>query len=143
MLRALFACSSRWRRPRIGLWLVAAVGIATAAQAAPLVVYDDALQPDFADWSWASVNLAQGAVVHSGTHAIGVSAAASQAFFAHCDAGIDAEAYIELDLWLRGDGSSGQVVQIAMIAGGTSVGTPVPVTLTGAWLQQKLSFATL
>lgn len=140
----LFSIRRRKTRPLTALWLAVAVGIATAAHAAPLVIYDDALQPGIENWSWGStVNLAQSTVVHAGTHSVGVGANAWGAFFAHRAAGIDTAIYAELDLWLRGDGSSGQVVQVAVIAGGDPVGTPVAVTLTGAWVQQKLSFAAL
>src|SRR6185436_9363258 len=55
---------------RSALLVLALLAGAAAAAAVPLTVYDDQLRNGFADWSWATHNLAQTSTVHAGSAAV-------------------------------------------------------------------------
>lgn len=117
---------------------------------APLLVYDDQLRNGVVDWSWAARNLAQTAVVHSGTAAISFEPDSWQALYLHRDAGIDPALYDAVELWIRGGGAGGQSLTIALISGGTNVGSgslapfvdggTIPA---GSWAKVRVPFSAL
>lgn len=93
-----------------------------AASAAPMSVYDDQLRNGFADWSWATRNLAQAAVVHSGTAAISFEPDGWKALYLHRNDGIDTAEHEALEFWIHGGPNGGQKLRIALRSGSTTLG---------------------
>src|SRR5205814_1607824 len=56
-------------------WLFLFGTVATLRAQSPLLIYTDHLVNGFADWSWATRNLASTSPVHSGSNSVSVSAA--------------------------------------------------------------------
>ncbi|MCA9728301.1 MAG: glycoside hydrolase family 44 protein [Candidatus Eisenbacteria bacterium] len=105
--------------------LVAAVfvllGAGGPAAATPLVVYDDALRNEFQDWSWATHDLAQTAVVHAGSHAISMQARNWEGLYFHRDAGVETATLDTLTCWVHGGSAGGQTIRIVLMAGGGEI----------------------
>src|ERR1041385_8109379 len=64
-------------------------------------IYADSLVNGWQNWSWATVNLANGSPVHSGTQSAGVNADAWEAIYLHHDA-FDTSGYSDLVFWIHG-----------------------------------------
>ena len=130
---------------------LALVLLAVPSAAAPLTAYDDQLRNGFADWSWASRNMAQTAVVHTGTAAISFEPDGWAGLFLHRDLGIDTAVYEALELWVHGGAAGGQNVRIALTSGGDPVGSDgalAPFVAggslpAGAWAKATIPFASL
>ena len=104
------------------LFAVLLMAVPAAAAAAPLTVYDDQLRNGFADWSWATHNLGQTAVIHGGMAAASFEPDAWQALFLHRDLGIDGAVYEAVDFWIHGGPGGGQNLTIALTVGGSTTG---------------------
>lgn len=106
-------------------------------------VYSDSLLNGWQNWSWATVNLANTAPVHSGSDSIAVSAGAWQAFYADHDA-FNTSGFANLVFWINGGPSGGQHFQIAGLLNGTAQPAialaPLP---TNSWKQVTVSLASL
>jgi peptidoglycan/xylan/chitin deacetylase (PgdA/CDA1 family) len=76
-------------------------------------VYDDAMGDGFADWSWATRDLANRTVVHSGLSSISAELDGWNALYLHHTSGLDASQYSAIELWVNGGTSGGQGVQLA------------------------------
>jgi hypothetical protein len=117
---------------------------------AQLAVYTDSLQNGFSDWSWAAHDLAQTAVVRSGSAAVSFEPDGWEALFLHRDAGFTSAEYEAIELWVRGAGAGGQQVTIAILNDGTAVasaplagfveGGTIPA---GAWAKATVPFSAL
>ncbi|MCK6683134.1 MAG: hypothetical protein L6R30_12035 [Thermoanaerobaculia bacterium] len=119
------------------------------AAAAPLIVYNDQLQNGFADWSWATHNLNQTAVVHTGSAAISFVPSNWEGLYLQRNAGIDLAAYESLEFWIHGGTAGGQNVRIAAIAANQMAGD-APITNflpggipAGQWVRVTVPFASL
>ena len=145
---------ARGDRPgkRALLVLSALVVLTLAAPArAQLAVYADSLQNGFADWSWGTHTLAQTAVVHAGTAAISFEPDGWAGLFLHRDAGFTGTDYEALELWVRGAGSGGQQVSVAVISGGNPAGSALPLAgfvaggsiPAGSWAKATVPFSAL
>lgn len=140
-------------RNRLGCLTLVAVSLLSArsAGAAPLVAYDDQLRNGFADWSWATRNMAQTAVVHAGGAAISFEPDSWAGLFFHRDLGIDTAVYDAVDLWVHGGPGGGQNVRIALTSGGSIVGNDAPLAgfvtggtiPAGVWAKAHVPFASL
>ena len=97
----------------LGLALFALAVLVAPAATAQLAVYTDSLQNGFTDWSWGTRNLAQTAVVHSGTAAISFEPDAWAGLFFHRDAGFTGTEYEAIELWVRGSVAGGQQLTVA------------------------------
>ena len=153
-LRVCLRTVVRATRPRTRMaatLLLLAVGAwGTRADAAPLPVYQDALQSGFADWSWGTHGLAHTGTVHAGAAAISFEPDGWAGLYLHRDAGIDVAAYGALELWLRGAGTGGQQLTIALLSGGAVAGSAALDTFVpggrvpaGAWAKATVPFAAL
>ncbi|MBW7908633.1 MAG: glycoside hydrolase family 44 protein [Kiritimatiellae bacterium] len=108
------------------------------------VVYADALQNGWQDWSWATVNLAATSHVQAGSRSISVNAANWQAMYFAATTPIDVGVFTGLTFWVNGGSAGGQVVQVQ---GTTNSSGLTPVLLapfpTNAWRQETISLASL
>lgn len=127
------------------------LSLALPAAAAPLVAYDDQLRNGFSDWSWATRNMAQTAVVHGGAKAISFEPDAWGGLFFHRDLGIDTAVYDAVELWVHGGPGGGQNVRIALTTGGSIAGSDAPlagfvtggVIPAGQWAKARIPFSSL
>jgi hypothetical protein len=75
------------------------------------IIYNDALQNGWADWSWGTRNLANTSPVHAGTYSISANENAWEALsFFHAD--FDTSSYTNLTFWINGGSLGGQVLQV-------------------------------
>lgn len=98
--------------------LAFAFGAGTTQAQPTLVIYDDALQNGFLDWSWVDppgdLNLSSTAAVHSGTHAIHFRAHSWQGVSFHWPgAALTTAQWPELRLWVRGT-AGGEQLQVSL-----------------------------
>jgi hypothetical protein len=110
------------------------------------VIYDDALENSWVNWSWATVNLANASPVHSGSDSISVTASNTpgswQALYLDVSA-MNTSGFTNLTFWING-GTGGQAVQVQGILGSTAQ-TPVQIgpLPTNSWRQVILSMSAL
>src|SRR5208282_3338874 len=85
-------------------WLLAALTLQLTARANQ-IIYDDALENGWANWSWATVNLANTSPVHSGSHSISVTASNTptdwQALYLNVSA-MNTSGFTNLTFWING-----------------------------------------
>ena len=74
-------------------------------------VYNDGLANGWQNWSWATVNLSNGAPVQAGIASIAVNAGAWQALYLHHNA-FDSSLYTNLTFWIHGGSTGGQLLQV-------------------------------
>src|SRR6185295_11082266 len=132
------------------LALVLALGLSSSASAAPLTVYDDALRNGFADWSWGVRNFASTSPVHGGTAAISFEPDGWTGLFFHRDLGLELANYEAVEFWVRGSGTGGQLMTLAVTTGGSPLGQAHPLgeflpggTLSTSWTFVRVPFASL
>ena len=135
---------------RLVVSLAFLVLLVASAGAAPLAVYDDQLRNGFEDWSWASHDMTQAAVVHSGTRAISMQPADWGGLYFHRPAGIDVATNGSLEFWVRGGSPGGQQLRVAVYAYGSEVGNAeleafvaggsIPA---GSWAKATVPFSAL
>src|SRR6188508_2069258 len=119
------------RRYLIGSsWLSALLLIAAPASAAPFVVYDDALQNGYQDWSWATHNLASASAAHSGTAGISADLSGYSGVYFHRDGGLATDPVVAIDLWVRTSGDA----TLAFLEDGGVVGQATLSALYGSAL---------
>lgn len=116
------------------------------AKALTTTVYGDVLTAGWANWSWASVNLASPSPTHSGSASIAVTYTGGwQGLYLAYPAGFETTAFTRLRFYLHGGGSGGQQLQLyAVLAGGgqgPAVSLPAPVA--NSWSEVRISLADL
>jgi hypothetical protein len=127
-------------------WLLAALALQLTARA-DQIIYDDALENGWANWSWATVNLANTSPVHSGSYSISVTASNTpgnwQALYLNISA-MNTSGFTNLTFWING-GTGGQAVQVQGILGGTAQtpGVQIGPLPTNLWRQVTLSMSAL
>src|ERR1700682_3431294 len=104
---------------RFGILLLVAVTAWIPAWAGDLVIYDDALQNSFVDYSYTtapgSVDFASIAQVHSGTHSIAFTANGNDAVKLANNAQLfDTASYPRLHLWFYGSTAQCQGLDIIL-----------------------------
>jgi hypothetical protein len=126
--------SGRWSRRILTLACLFQLSLRAADQ----VIYDDALQNGWADWSWGTRNLANTSPVHgAGAYSISADETAWQALsFNHTD--FDSSPYTNLTFWINGGSIGGQVLQVQAELGhvGTSSNVPISALPSGSTWQQ-------
>jgi len=132
------------------LLLTGALSTESIAVAAPLTAYDEQLRNGFADWSWASHFLTQTTTVHTGSMAVSFEPDGWAAFFLHRDLGISTLEYQSLEFWIHGGASGGQNLTVALVSGGTAIGSGAlapfiagGVVPAGGWAKATVPFASL
>ena len=138
-LRSRACC--RW-----SCWLVAALALQLTARA-DQIIYDDALENGWGNWSWATVNLANTSPVHSGSDSISVTANNTSSSWQALYLGVSAmntSGFTNLTFWING-GTGGQAVLVQGILGGTAQtpGVQIGPLPTNLWRQVTLSMSAL
>jgi hypothetical protein len=127
------------------LILLAAVSLSLRGTTlrADLIVYDDALENGWQNWSWATVNLANPSPVYSGADSISVTASNYSALYLDVGA-TDSSQFTNLTFWVNGGAKGGQAVQIQGLLDG-SPQSPVQIgpLPTNSWRQVTLSMSAL
>jgi hypothetical protein len=122
------------------------VGLRDAAHAAnnDLPVFGDGLGSLWENWSWASVDFASTAVVHSGTTSIAVTAGPFTAMWLRHVA-FDTTDYGNVSFWINGGPVGGQRLRVAatLADSGQSVGFDIPPLAPNAWQQVTIPLSAL
>jgi len=128
-----------------------------------MAIYQDSLANGWNNWSWATVNIASGANVHTGSSAIAVTADAFQALYLQHNA-LPTDTYQSLKFWINGGATGGQTldvigllhdvaqpaVHIGPLAPGVWQEVVIPLSqlgiasasdLSGLWLQENAGTA--
>ena len=122
--------------------LFACASLRLAAQS-DQTVYTDSLQNSWQNWSWATVNLANGSPVHSGSSSLSVSSTNWQALYLH-HAAQDGSGFANLTFWINGGSTGGQVVQGQATRNGVAQPPVVLAALpVNTWRQETISMAAL
>ncbi|MDR6290790.1 MULTISPECIES: glycoside hydrolase family 5 protein [Inquilinus] len=135
MLRGLFAL----------MGLLGTLGFGSARAADPVVIYSDALQAGWQDWSWSSGQiLTNTATVHGGTRSIRLVQGGWGGLYLHTVA-ISTTGYGAFTFWAHGGTAGGQLLQVeARDASGNPI-TPVPLAplLANQWRQYSVDLSAL
>ena len=125
------------------LWLVFFCSASRFSPAhADQLVYDDALQNGWMNYSWATVSITNVSPVHGGADSISVSSSGYQAFYVHHLAQAGSQ-FTNLTFWING-GSGGQLVQVqATISGAAQTPVVLAALPVNAWRQETISLAAL
>lgn len=107
------------------------------------IIYPDALQNGWQDWSWATVNLGNSSPVHGGSSSISVSSTNWQGLYLHHTAQNGA-AFTHLTFWINGGSTGGQSVQVQAQRNGVSQNAVVLVPLpVNSWRQEIIPLTSL
>ena len=132
------------------LFVFISVAAPRGGAAVAIVVYDDALQNSFEDWSWATHDLRQSGIVHSGTYAISMVPAGWQGLYFHRGGGVDVEENGALELWVHGGSGGDQQLRLFLYANNQPIanadlepfveGGVIPA---GRWARATIPFSSL
>ncbi|HEU4664835.1 MAG TPA: hypothetical protein VFS55_12480 [Dokdonella sp.] len=103
------------------------------ARAQSLIVYDDALENGFGDWSYGGgSNFANTTPVHAGTHSIALAGNAFNAVsFTHETGLLSTASYPVLHFWLHGGTAGGQQLGLVLQSNCSAAGNPCAVVAQG------------
>ncbi len=139
------------RHSRWFLSLLLVVGVTFQAKAQNLIVYDDAVENSWNNWSYyVTLDFGSTAVVHSGSSAIAVSLNTGTAYgalsFEHADINgeFNTSAYSSLTFWINGGPTGGQQLQVyAELDTGAMPVVTMPTLAANTWQQITLSLSSL
>jgi hypothetical protein len=95
------------------------IALGSARAVGDLVVYADALETSFQDWSWATHSLAATAPVYAGTRSTSVTYAGNWdgVWFVNASGGIDTSSYTALHFAIHGGSNGGQSLRVQADSG--------------------------
>jgi len=98
-------------------------------------IYTDQLNNGWQNWSWASINLASTAYVHSGKCSIAVTeTGASQALYLESSNDQSTSGFEGIEFWINGGAAGGQQLQVqGVLDGGASVTYILPELKANTW----------
>ncbi len=126
--------------------LAAIVGLAVSARA-DQVIYDDALQNGWMNWSWCGTNLSATNYVHSGSVSAQATYTAAWQGFYLSHGNFDSSPYVSLQFWVNGGTTNGRNIQVQGLINGAakptvSLGAYVTIT-AGKWKQVTIPLTAL
>src|SRR5579859_1751301 len=126
------------------MWLFGCVAAVSLTARADQIIYNDALQNSWQNWSWATANVANTSPVHSGSDSISVSSGAYQALYFE-NTTFDPTVYTNLSFWINGGSSGGQHLQIQAVYNGNSVAAGIAIGPLSAnsWVHINAPLASL
>jgi hypothetical protein len=102
-------------------WLLHGLIAVSSTVSADQIIYNDALQNGWQNYSWATVNFANPSPVHSGSDSISVTCSPWSGLFFGYPA-FNPSSYTNLSFWINGGPAGGQYVQVqAVTSGGAAV----------------------
>lgn len=126
---------------RLSTCLLALLAAATAASAADLVVYDDALQNGFEDWSWASHGLTN-TTPSVGSFSIWMEPDAWAGVYLHSATPIAVTEHDAVRFYIHGGSGGGQLLRLVLQLGTTIVAElPLDPAPAGDWQQRTVTCA--
>ncbi|BCM89737.1 endoglucanase D [Abditibacteriota bacterium] len=122
------------------------LGARAQTASGPGNLYDDALQNNWENWSWAATNFGDTAKIHSGSKAIRVDAGPYQALYLHHSALSGAE-FQSLRFWINGGpgaSAGGQKLQVqATLDGAAQKAVTLPALAADTWQQITIPLSDL
>jgi hypothetical protein len=130
------------------LVLLVVLTLSPTVQAAPQVIYDDALAVGWADWSWgATINLGATTPVHGGTNSIAVTYTGGWQGLYLAHPGVSSLGFTKLRFFAHGGSVGGQRFQVYAYraSGGGSAGPAISVASLAAntWTEIQISLTDL
>ena len=131
-----------------GKWSCRLLALALVVQLtarADQVIYDDALQNNWQDWGWATINYNNTSPVHSGSKSVSVTITTNtfQAIYIAHPA-FDSSPYTNLVFWINGGPTGGQQLKVQGHANGLAqASTNLPPLMTNTWQQFTIPLAIL
>src|ERR1035438_810744 len=129
-----------------GKWSCRALALVVQLTArADQVIYDDALQNNWQDWGWATINYNNTSPVHSGSKSVSVTITTNtfQAIYIAHPA-FDSSPYTNLVFWINGGPTGGQQLKVQGHANGLAqASTNLPPLMTNTWQQFTIPLAIL
>jgi hypothetical protein len=135
---------SRARR-QWSCWLVAALALQLATRA-DQIIYDNALENSWADWSWSTTRYFNntGTYVHSGAASISATITSGGGALSLWHSAQDSSLYTNLTFWINGGASGGQRLQIyAEVTGASKPAISLPTLAADTWQQFSFSLSAL
>lgn len=134
-----------WPQP-IRLWmalLCVCLGRIQGAAQDNMAAYNDSLVNGWQSYGWATLDYANTANVHAGSHAIKVQAAAWEALYLHHEA-LDTSLFANLVFWIHGGPTGGQKLNVqATLNGQAQPAVQLSALPANSWKQITLSLASL
>ena len=130
----------RWR-----FWLLYGLMTVSSTASADQIIYNDALQNGWQNYSWATVNFATPSPVHSGSDSISVTCSPWSGLFFGYPA-FNPSSYTNLSFWINGGPAGGQYVQVqAVTSGGAAVaaGLALGPLAANTWVHVNASSSVL
>jgi alpha-L-arabinofuranosidase len=109
-----------------------------------MTVYDDSLENNWQNWSWATVDFASTALVHSGTNSIAVTAGPWTALSLQHDP-FDSTGYGNVTFWINGGPTGGQILNVVgtLSHNGQPTGVVIGPLVANTWQQITIPLASL
>ena len=110
-----------------------------------LVIYDDALENSWANWSWSStIDLSNTNFVHSSSKSISVTITAAWGALYLEHSALNSGSYSNLTFWINGGPTGGQQLQVTGHAGGAQqLSTNLAALPANAWQLVSIPLSTL
>jgi len=126
--------------------LAVLTGLAPGARSTPLaalIIYDDALNTGWQDWSWdTTVDLNNSTPAHGGSRSIAATYTAAWAgLYLHADPAVDLAGYDTLRFYLHGGSAGGQ--RLRVVANGSDGQTFAVTAPANTWTQIDVPLAAL
>ncbi|HEY6923711.1 MAG TPA: hypothetical protein VI653_09600 [Steroidobacteraceae bacterium] len=100
-----------------------------------MALYQDSLANGWNNWSWASVNTASTATVHTGSSSIAVTADAFQALYLQHNP-LPTDTYQSLSFWINGGATGGQTLNVVGLLNSVAQpAVPIGPLAAGTWQQ--------
>ncbi|MGK9164973.1 glycoside hydrolase family 5 protein [Inquilinus limosus] len=125
--------------------LLGALSLGSARAADPIVIYDDALQAGWQDWSWSSgQSLSHSGTVHGGTRSISLVQGGWGGLYLHT-AAISTTGYGAVTFWAHGGPAGGQQLQVHArdTAGNPLTSVALAPLPAGQWRQYSVELSAL
>jgi hypothetical protein len=137
--------SRRRARRQWSCWLLAALALQLTARA-DQIIYDDALENGWQDWSWSTTRNFNntGTYVHSGAASISATITNAWGALSLWHSAFDSSVYTNLTFWINGGASGGQQLQIyAELTSGAQPAINLPTLAANTWQQIRFSLSAL
>jgi len=127
-------------------WLLALIFLVQLTARADQIIYDDALENGWQDWSYnATRNFNNtGTYVHTGATSISATITGSWGALSLWHSAQDSSAYTNLTFWINGGTNGGQQLQIyAEVSGTTEAAISLPTLAANTWQPMSFSLSAL